>query len=160
MEDQSKHSRTHRTFKQCKNLPNCQYANECIFNHEKIENDKLICYECGETFDTLRELMPHRKANHKMNDCSKFNKNECKFNDSSCWYIHNNKNITESKSHVKEDKTAKSNEPSGFWDPPANLAPPSSILSQAAWIKMTTMMKELNQMMTNMRHHSQPFQSL
>ena len=49
VEDQSKHRRTHRTFKECKNLPNCQYANECIFYHEKIENNKLICYECGET---------------------------------------------------------------------------------------------------------------
>ena len=109
---------------------------------------------------TIRELMPHRKANHKMNVCSKFTKNECKFNDSSCWYIHNAKNITESKSPVIEDKTTKITESSGSWDPPANLAPPSIIPSQAAWIRMTAMMKELNQMMTNMRHHSKPFQSL
>ena len=163
--DLTKHRTTHKTFKPCKNLPNCQYKNDCIFNHEKIENNNVICYECGQTFNTLKEVMPHRKANHKMNKCSKFMKNECKFNDSNCWYRHDakqksEKNKMEIQSPVKADKATKATEPSGFWEPPANLAPPSIIPSQAAWMKMTAMMKELNQMMSNMRHHSQPFQSL
>jgi hypothetical protein len=163
--DLTRHRRTHKTFKPCKNLPKCQYENECVFNHDKIEDNDFICYECGEKFSTLKELMPHRKANHKMNACTKFLKNECRFTESKCWYNHEAKNKIEkekndTKSPKKMEKANKINEPLGFWEPPANLAPPSLLPSQAAWIKMTTMMRELNQMMVNLKHHNQPFQSL
>ena len=109
--------------------------------------------------------MPHRKANHRMNTCNKFINGECKFTESSCWYNHEGEYNAEeghmnTKSQKNMEKSNKISQPSGFWDPPANLAPPSILPSQAAWIKMTTMMKELNQMMMNMKQHSQPFQSL
>jgi hypothetical protein len=98
-DDLNKHKITQKSFKPCKNLPHGQYENDCIFNHEKIETNRLICYECGETFITLKELMLHRKANHKMNECSKFIKNECKFTDSSCWYMHD-KGKNKSEEHI------------------------------------------------------------
>ena len=64
--------RTHKSFKPCKNLPNCSYGQECIFNHNKINRDMFLCYECGIEEKTLSDLMIHRKNKHVVNDCLKY----------------------------------------------------------------------------------------
>ena len=88
----SKHrTSNHKTFKPCKNLPNCQYKDDCLFNHKMLNIDTFICYECGYETKNLNHLMEHRKANHKINTCRKFLQNKCIFNASSCWYNHNNR---------------------------------------------------------------------
>ena len=38
--------RTHKSFKPCRNLPDCQYASKCIFNHSKVDSNIFVCYEC------------------------------------------------------------------------------------------------------------------
>ena len=76
----------HKSFKPCRNLPDCQYAENCIFNHEEVKNKLYLCYECGVESKTLGELMNHRKNNHTMNTCTKFQENMCKFTSESCWY--------------------------------------------------------------------------
>ena len=104
-----------------------------------------------------------------MNTCFRFINNECKFNESSCWYNHNTKNANkttteEHKNVYFNDKTYQPNDkdstqPPVFQNPPANMAPPSMYPNQATWVKMMSMMKDLNQMMTNIKKQNL-FQSL
>ena len=86
----------------------------------------------------------------------------------SCWYKHDvcdvipKKPFQEDYINNRDDKQPAQNAPaqsSGFWETPANLAPPSNLPRQATWIRMVTMMTELNQMMKNMKNQS-PFRSL
>ena len=142
----------HRSFKPCKNLPNCPYGTDCMFNHNPKSN-KFICYECGEEFEVLRDLMVHRKKKHTMNTCEKFLKNECKRTQETCWYNHENKEPTINES--SEDDKKKSQEtfqPPVFWERPANLAPPANLPDHATWLKMITMMTELNKMMSELKN--------
>ena len=157
-----KHRRgTHKTFKPCRNLPKCPYENSCLFNHNVIDSNNFLCYECGLELHTFRYLMFHRKNNHTMNKCLKFSDNNCKFTDESCWYNH-----SEVPAPTRVDSQQgfwdpipptdqPSVQPSGFRDPPVNLAPPSAQPTQAAWLKMISMMENLNQMMEKMKETNQ-----
>ena len=80
--------KTHKSFKPCRNLPNCQYASSCIFNHSEINSDIFLCYECGEELKSFGDLMVHRKNNHTMSSCHKFLENKCRFTAESCWFNH------------------------------------------------------------------------
>ena len=42
-------------------------------------------------------------------------------------------------------------EPSVFCDPPVNLTPPSANPTQATWVKMMSIMNELNKMMKTVK---------
>ena len=64
--------RTHKSFKPCTNLPDCQYASKCIFNHSKVDSNIFVCYECGDELKTFNDLMAHRKNSHTLNKCVKF----------------------------------------------------------------------------------------
>ena len=168
--------KAHKTFKPCRNLPNCQY-NDCLFNHEPIDDKTHQCFECGEKFETFSNLMFHRKNKHSMNKCLKFLKNNCMFNDNSCWYDHA---TAQNKTHEyfakmkSPDKGENVNERSEripvFWDPRVNMDPPSGPPmgpppgpkgtpldplsgppSQATWLRMISMVKELNMMMMNLK---------
>ena len=151
----------HKSFKPCTNLPNCPYENDCMFNHY-INSSKFTCYECGEEYDHMRDLMVHRKKHHKMNTCSKFIRNECMFTREACWYDHTDQNKFENVSpnmeHPEANKRPQSEEasqPPVFWERPANLIPPSINPSQATWVKMMSMMTDLNQMMTQIKNQNQ-----
>ena len=193
-ESMMKHRQTvHKTFKPCRNLPNCQF-NDCVFNHNPIDDNTHICYECGEKFNIFSSLMFHRKNNHSMENCLKFSQNNCKFNDKSCWYNHGylknttNENVQGMKSPEKMNNSRnQTTHGSVFHKTPANLVPPSSTPmgppmghqpgpplgskvapqtgpqagqpSQATWLRMVTMMKELNMMMMNMKNVN-PFLTL
>ena len=124
----------------------------CIYNHNQVDNSMFLCYECGYEFKTFSDLMFHRKKNHNMNNCSNFLENKCRFTNNSCWYEHPHNdnprippkvNPTHNPDIVNEQTASK---PSVFQDPPANLAPPSPQPTQAAWLKMVSMMNNLNQL--------------
>ena len=150
----------HKSFKPCRNLPNCPYGSECKFNHQPT-TDKFICYDCGEEFPHLKNLMAHRKKHHTMNSCEKFLRNECPFTNEACWFNHTNP-IDPTNEDIKkndifskdENLSNKEYQPPVFWERPVNLAPPARMPSQASWIKMVSMMKELNQMMMNMTNQT------
>ena len=127
--------RTHKSFKPCRNLPNCQYGVECIFNHNSVRNDLFLCYECGKETKTLSELMIHRKNNHIVNDCINHQTNTCRHGSEKCWFNHKQLSV--------------------FRDPPSNLAPPSPQPTQATWLKMVEMVDQLNNMMKEMRETGQ-----
>ena len=171
----------HRSFKPCKNLPNCDYQETCLFNHDIIGEDTFICYECGEKFTTLSDLMCHRKQMHKMINCKKFLKNNCSFTNDKCWYTHKlndssnetenlvemdePKNDEQKNDEQKNDEQKNDNQKNDeqtneagqevpvFWEAKSNLAPPSNpaSFSQATWIKMMTMMTDLKEMMKEIK---------
>ena len=161
-------NRVHRSFKPCKNLPNCSYGHECMFNHNKVSKDMLICYECGYETKTLNDLMLHRKSKHVVSDCLKQYTNECKFTSEKCWFIHKTKtNISNpnTQEHVlgnpitdalPTNSKQKETQSSVFQATPANLAPPSPQLTQATWLRMVQMVDSLNKMMVEIREAS-PF---
>ena len=97
--------------------------------------------------------MNHRKTAHDMSECRRHIENNCRFTASSCWYNHggNNKTPTaDMKSPGKPNESQQSSSAqSGFWETPANLAPPSTpTITQAAWIKMMKMMNEMKNLMS------------
>ena len=97
-----------------------------------------------------------------MQRCIKFSKDDCKYNDSNCWYNHevtnenNDQNLRETETPDKTENTSENHsENPVFCEPPVNLAPPS----QAAWLKMVMMIKELNTMMGMMKK-TNPFMTI
>ena len=148
----------HKSFAPCKNLPNCPYQSDCMFNH-KLKSNNFICYECGTEFEYLKDLMTHRKKHHTMNNCSKYSRNECLFTKEACWYNHEDKSKPEqaNESHPgeKDNNPSKgASQPPVFWERPASPVPPI-IPTQATWVKMMSMMTELNQMMKTMKNQNQ-----
>ena len=163
--------RTHKSFKPCRNMPNCPYKDECIFNHKTINNNMFLCYECGIEEKTLADLMIHRKNKHTVSDCYKYSTNECKHTSETCWFNHKMKpenNIAkepdmadkhegvweplpdQSSQKIDEQKA----QSSVFWDTPANLAPPSPTsppVTQAMWLRMVQMLESLNKMMKQIK---------
>ena len=78
----------------CKNYKNgeCRFTSEaCFWNHEKSEHtDGVACYFCGKVFRTKREMMIHRKREHKslIENCQQFLQGICRFQENFCWFIH------------------------------------------------------------------------
>ena len=54
----------HRSFKPCRNLPDCLYKSNCFYNHNKVSDNVFLCYECGHEFTTKPTLMDHRMQQH------------------------------------------------------------------------------------------------
>ena len=133
---------THKTFKPCKNFPDCDFNENCLFNHNMIDEGKFICYVCGNQYNELSD----RKTIHGTNKCQKFLKNKC-------WYSHGNEEVS---NKVVDETIIPEKEPehspksaSVFRHAPENLAPPSDsqTVSQAMWIKIT----DLKQMMEEIK---------
>ena len=94
----------HPSNKKCRNLPNCQYGNQCWYVHPdaldidevQIENhqsstaiQKLTCKVCGKEFETKHDLMRHKKSEHPSNIiCREFIKSNCRRTSQQCWYRH------------------------------------------------------------------------
>ena len=55
----------HPSFKPCKNYPECSYGDQCDFYHIIMDENTLICWECGQIFSEKSALMMHRKTSHK-----------------------------------------------------------------------------------------------
>ena len=142
--------RTHKSFKPCRNLPNCRYGSDCIFNHGIVNNDMYLCYECGEETKTLDDLMLHRKKKHVVNDCLKHLTNSCPYGIQKCWFIHKEQILHDKPSNLQVGVVTNP-QLSVFRDSPANLAPPAAPLTQATWVKMVQMLNDLNRMMQEMK---------
>ena len=157
----------HKSYKPCRNLPDCKFGNDCIFNHNEISKDMFLCYECGNESTTLSDLMLHRKNKHTVSNCLKYLSKRCRFNNDSCWFNHPNessektdvtKNTWEpcqSPSYSPPSRAYQSSTQSSvFWEAPTNLAPPSLQPSQATWLQMLDMMENLKHMMEQMKQTS------
>ena len=159
------HKQRHKTFKPCRNIPDCEFGINCLYNHNNYDKNKSLCYECGNEFNTFNELMFHRKSKHTMRACKNFMQNRCRFSGERCWFNHNNSiDQHQTKQHEKisspqPSKKSLISEPSVFQNIPVNLAPPSTAPTEATWRKMITMMEYLNQMMQTMKK-TNPFLSL
>ena len=148
---------THRAFKPCRNRNNCSYGGKetggrCHFSHRKYPEDHHVCYECGDYFRTVHDLMMHRKTSHMVPTCKEFLKNKCDRSNNDCYYSH------QKKAHsITQNIEQPSYQGQGFWEPPSNLAPPSQELispkgpSQSEWIQMKTMLMELNKMVAKLQ---------
>ena len=162
------HKQRHKTFKPCRNIPDCKFGINCLFNHNNYNKNKSLCYECGNEFNTFNELMFHRKNKHTMRACENFKQNRCRFSSERCWFNHNNSKTIIDKHQTKQhekisypqpSKKSLISEPSVFQNVPVNLAPPSTAPTEATWRKMITMMEHLNQMMQIIKK-TNPFLSL
>ena len=105
-EGMDKHRRkTHPSFKPCRNISDCSYGKGCHYSHEPLKR-AFRCYQCGEEFNTRREMMIHRKKDHVVEDCKSFLKDgNCRYKET-CWWSH-------------------PFEAEGFWDTPQKPTPPN-----------------------------------
>ena len=151
--EKHKHQK-HKTFKPCKNIPQCPYEDKCIFNHNKIDPNMFLCFECGQQFKTFSDLMFHRKKEHTVNQCLKYSENKCKYTNDGCWYNHTRPSTQKDQQSVGWKPTTPV-QPSVFQVPPANLAPPSPQPTQAMWLRMISMINDLNVMMKQLQANNQ-----
>ena len=82
----------------------CSYSDDmCWWNHDKEVETNFKWYFCNEIFESKSNLMIHRKKEHErsVKPCSQFQQNNCRFNDSSCWFQHDDVSCT---NESKEDK--------------------------------------------------------
>ena len=154
--DLAKHVReNHRTFKPCRNLKNCSYGERCSYNHRKYPDGSQVCYECGNYYKTLHELMKHRKQAHIVPMCKEFMRKHCDFSSEDCYYVHTSNSQPEIPYEELQEPNQSQSESLGFWAPPSNLAPPLSASlpgpSQAEWTKMKLMLSELNQLVAQFK---------
>ena len=80
----------------CRNKMNgqCPYSDEkCWWRHVEKTGDNKTCYICGTIFANKNEIMIHRKKEHEniVPDCQEFDKNQCRFQNTFCWYKHTEK---------------------------------------------------------------------
>ena len=143
---------THKTYKPCRNLENCTFS-PCRYNHKEYPKGHQVCFECGEDFKTIHDMMRHRKITHKIVLCKMFLKKACDFSSEDCYFTHAAKSL-ETPVKIVENKTNQAKEHiQGFWETQSNLAPPSKVPSnlpvpsQSEWIQMKNTLMHLNQMM-------------
>ena len=134
--DLMKHRKTEhpKTVAHCKNIKEgeCPFSNEdCWWNHEtQPQNEKKCegnfkCYTCNETFNTKPTLMFHKKEKHRhlVRGCNLFIDNRCPYNDSKCWFIHED-NFDQGEDIQGEEKEEQESDKSVFQEVQENLEPP------------------------------------
>ena len=105
----------HPTHKPCRNILNCEFQTECFYSHSPIPDGMMRCYECGEDWNNMNDLMNHRKSAHVgVKPCKKFLSNECRRGEQ-CWWSHDQRST---QPHVD------------FPNLSANWAPPDPAWSQ------------------------------
>ena len=73
---------------------NCPFSDEkCWWNHQErqtLNTEQVECYICNKIFKDKPSMMRHRKSEHSsiIRKCTNFLKNNCQFQSSSCWYLH------------------------------------------------------------------------
>ena len=166
----------HGTFKPCRNLPGCSFGVDCYYSHIPMEAD-FRCFECGEEFNSNRDMMVHRHNKHKnTKPCLKFSNGTCRRSEQECWWSHNTngamltsnvtskpKSVENNFSQLMQEPMVKSNVTSkpklaennvsqqmqGFWKYPTNLAPPAPKPNTETL--MLNMMDLMQQLMMNMK---------
>ena len=140
----------HPTSKPCRNIDQCIFGLECYYSHIPIEEGCFRCYQCGEEFKSINEMMLHRKRTHEgVQDCKKFLTNQCTKGSETCWFMHNARqriqvqNVWES-NHVQNSfkNTHRNTQREGnFWPAIVGGKPPDQI---------TTMMMEMKKLLQEM----------
>ena len=82
--------KAHITYKPCRNPKTCSY-NPCRFNHQEYPEGSQVCYECGNNFKSIYELMKHRKLSHDVVLCKQFLKQSCEYSSEDCYFPHTKK---------------------------------------------------------------------
>ena len=82
------HTKLHLKYIPCKNITACQYQERCFYSHEERGENEYPCFECGEKFEGVKNLMNHRKTVHGGQVCKKFLENKCVYSDQGCWFKH------------------------------------------------------------------------
>ena len=148
---------THRTFKPCRNLKSCSYGERCNFNHREYPEGSHVCYECGDFYKTLHDLMRHRKQSHTVPVCREFLRKSCDYSGEDCYYKHTNNSQPQAPHEESQVRNQPKSQTLGFWDPLSNLAPPLKVSptmqgpSQAEWVTMKTMLSQLNQLVAKFK---------
>ena len=101
------HKKYHTQFIPCKNMPNCKYKDACYYSHAEKKENEFPCFECGNKFGVIKELMIHRKEKHSINECKKFLEGKCTYNENSCWYNHTSKSLTQVQGFQKASQQIK-----------------------------------------------------
>ena len=119
----------------CKNIIKdgyCTFSNQgCWWNHQKQpENEiriegSLKCYTCNETFNARATLMVHKKEKHRhlVRGCNLFIDDKCPYNDSKCWFIHE-ETFVQGDNKEEEEKEEQETNKSVFQNVQENLEPP------------------------------------
>ena len=86
----------------CKNKPigTCRFnADTCWWRHEEKETGQQVggikCFICNQNFETKADMMIHRKCFHRsmVRKCTDFLKNQCRFQEKFCWFVHDNEDM-------------------------------------------------------------------
>ena len=155
----------HKSFKRRIKLPNCEYKDNCMYNHNEVPANMFMCYECGNSFKMLDDLMVHRKSSHTVRKCIKYETGDCKYSSVRCWFRHDDDktmkekhtgtNVVASKLDNTFSKKTDVRQEKVFQEPSENLAPPSLEQNPSFWNKLMMMLTELNNTMRSMQNHNQ-----
>ena len=119
----------HYSFKACININNCSFKDLCSFNHNPITEGASICYQCGNEFLNINDLMVHKKNDHKKELCTKFQIGKCTKNP--CWYTHEMSQQTQAPKQTQ-----------GFWQVQSNPVPPTVGWQQQTPTKLNNVTKK------------------
>ena len=126
----------HKTYQPCRNLQNCPWGEDCLYNHNPVKENVFLCYQCGDEFETRHKMMIHRKTTHEGKVCRDFLKGNCRF--TPCWYP-----------HVENNQQ-------GFQNSRQERAPPRpQIQVQPQQQTLTVIMQQLQQQMAMMQQQQQ-----
>lgn len=87
------HRKANHKVKACRFLTNCKFGDKCHYKHpetdaQKEEEDwQCNSKDCGTWFNTKKEMMEHRKANHSTQVCRYYLNGNCT-KGPECWYRH------------------------------------------------------------------------
>ena len=79
----------HFSYAPCRNINNCSFKEHCSFNHNQVTPGAYICFQCGNEYMSINNLMIHKK-DHKKVLCKKFQTGDCDRNP--CWFTHEKEN--------------------------------------------------------------------
>ena len=156
----------HKTYRPCKNFSSnpsedkCSWKEKCGYSHTVLEPGTCRCWDCGKIFNNKNELMIHRKINHDLPFCNKYNSgNGCNKPDNDCWYPHKTKHEVRTNSQLCENinkpasyaKVTSSEQDfpkvTQFKTTPTETEPNSQTRTEQIMIETMNMMKEQNKTM-------------